>query len=523
MKVQLAGKIGPLAKATGFELERRGHIVTANSPDAAIFFPGTVPELEQVAGVRRLIVRSNAYCYGSNDKNPGWMTEDRVSLLPSGAPEQSWLQAEMAAARHPNSASIRLANVLDPGEDGLIVQQLSSRFAVTQAGRDPNVQFLSLSDAASAMACAVESDIRGTVNAAASGAIPLRQTHRAAGVTRLPLLKPLARLAGGNAIDQLEFNWTVSNQLAQSAMGFHPTCTSVGALRAFLQSKNGARPDLLRDSYDDWGLDLDYIRAWGLWFAFLRNVYWRIECEGLENIPAVGRALLVSNHRGFMPLDAVMHLSTILNGRGRVVRFLIIHSLLRLPFLSNFLTRLGGVIASQENAAKLFVDENLVGIFPEGIRGAFSPYKSAYELRNFSKSGFAKIAIENQAPVIPSAVVGHAEIFPILGRIESSYLKREFGWPYLPIAPMFPLAPVPLPSKWHMRILPAVPLEGLRAADAENPRLVKDFSSHIQNIVQTHINDMITRRKRIFWGKLSGGTAPLNPPFRRAFSGGQIS
>jgi hypothetical protein len=66
-----------------------------------------------------------------------------------------------------------------------------------------------------------------------------------------------------------------------------------------------------------------------------------------------------------MPLDAVMHLYTTLQERRRLIRFLIIPSLLQLPFLSNFLTKLGGVIANQENAALLLAEENLVGIFPE--------------------------------------------------------------------------------------------------------------------------------------------------------------
>jgi 1-acyl-sn-glycerol-3-phosphate acyltransferase len=210
-----------------------------------------------------------------------------------------------------------------------------------------------------------------------------------------------------------------------------------------------------------------------------------------------------------MPLDAVMHLSLILKHRGRIPRFLIIHTLLRPPFLCNFLTKLGGVIASQENAARLFDAENLVGIFPEGIRGAFSPYKQAYQLRDFSKTGFARIAIENQAPVIPAAVVGHAEIFPILGRIDWGYAKKEWGWPYLPIAPMFPLAPVPLPSKWHVRVLEPVPLQGLRPRDAENARLVKEFSCHIQHLLQQNIDETVARRKHLFWGRLQSGPASV--------------
>jgi 1-acyl-sn-glycerol-3-phosphate acyltransferase len=214
-----------------------------------------------------------------------------------------------------------------------------------------------------------------------------------------------------------------------------------------------------------------------------------------------------------MPLDGVIHLSLILTQCRRTVRFLIIPSLLRIPFLCNFLTKVGGVVASQQNATRLFEGENLVGMFPEGIRGAFTPYKSAYKLRDFSKSGFARMAIVNQAPVIPVAVVGHAEIFPIIARINSSLVTKTLGWPYLPIAPMFPLAPVPIPSKWHVRVLEPVPLQGLRPADADNAQLVQDFSRYIQDIVQKNIDQMVSRRKHIFWGRVLDGTAPPRPQF----------
>jgi 1-acyl-sn-glycerol-3-phosphate acyltransferase len=242
----------------------------------------------------------------------------------------------------------------------------------------------------------------------------------------------------------------------------------------------------------------------------------------MENIPASGRAIFAGNHRGFMPLDAVMHLSLVQAERGRIIRFLIIPCLLYFPFLSNFMTKLGGVIASRENAAKLFEGENLVGIFPEGIRGTFSSYKTAYELRDFSKSAFAQLAIRHQAPIIPVAVIGHAEIFPIIGRIDSAFLKRITGWPYFPIAPPFPFLPfVPLPSKWHVRVLEPVSVAGLSPADAENEKLVRDLSRHVQDVIQRNIVHMRARRKHIFWGRVLDGTAPAAPRFDPAGSPAQ--
>lgn len=517
MTIAVCGFDGPVARAVKDELMRRGHTVASSADDpraeAAIWFPGNLSELEKIAAtttVRRLVIRSHAYAYGSHAKNPGLMDESRISLLPPADPAQRWLSAEAIAARHANWAAIRLTNVLAPEEGDLIVRKLASGTATRVAGRDPNLQFISVQDAAQALVAAVESNATGIFNVAGEGAIPLKKALRAAG-TRQFGVPPGRKLA------ELVYNWTVSGERAARELGFRPSQSTLQALTDFLAIKPGAHPEQLAKSHDDWGLDVDYIRAWGWWFAFLRNIYWRIESEGMENIPATGKGLYVSNHRGFMPLDAVMHLSLTFTHRRRVPRFLIIHSLLRTPFLSNFLTKLGGVVASQENAARLFEQGELVGIFPEGIRGTFLPYKSTYKLRDFTRSGFARMAVENQAPVIPSAVIGHAEIFPIIGRIDSGWVVKELGWPYLPIAPMFPLAPIPIPSKWHVRVLEPVPLQGLKPADAENDRLMREFSRYIQHIVQLNIDDMLPRRRSIFWGRrVLNGNPPQIAPFSRS-------
>jgi 1-acyl-sn-glycerol-3-phosphate acyltransferase len=439
------------------------------------------------------------------------MTEDRVTLLPPEDPAQSWLRAEEVASSHPNSAAVRMANVADPDERDLVMAKLAKGAATKIAGRNPNVQFISVQDAARALAAAAESQATGLFNAAGAGAIPLADAFRAAGVSKIPVPERASLAA-------LTYNWTLSSDRAARELGWVPERSTVEALGEFLAKKPGAHPERLRKEYDDWGLDTDYIRAWGRWFAFLRNIYWRIDHEGMENIPEAGRGLLISNHRGFMPLDAVMHLSLIFTHRRRVPRFLIIHSLLRTPFMCDFLTKLGGVVASQENAARLFEQESLVGLFPEGIRGTFTPYKRTYKLRDFSRSEFAKLAVRHQAPVIPAVVVGHAEIFPIIGRIDSSWVVKELGWPYLPIAPMFPLAPLPLPSKWHVRVLKPVPLQGLKPSDADNDKLMKEFSRYVQDMVQKNVDDMVSRRKSLVMGHFLDGTSPEIPPFRRSRS-----
>jgi 1-acyl-sn-glycerol-3-phosphate acyltransferase len=518
MKIAVLGFDGPVSRSLRAELERQGHRVTSDGAECAVYFPGDEEELRRIvaAGYARLVLRSHAYFYGSNPKNPGLMTEDRVSLLPEDSPDRRWVRLEEIAAAHPNAAIVRLTNVLDAAEGDVLVGELSGASGCAPAGRDPCVQFLSVDDAAGALAAAATSTATGPFNAAGDGVIPLKKAFLAAGVRRRPRLLPFA-----HRLVPLQYNWTVSSERAHRELGWKARRSTLEALADWVRNRPAARLDLLETPYDPWGLDVDYIRAWGWWFNFLRHIYWRIESEGLENIPARGRALYVSNHRGFMPLDAVMHLWIILLARGRVCRFLIVHSLLRIPFLCNFLTKLGGVIASQENAERLLAAESLVGVFPEGIRGAFTRYKEAYRLRDFAKTGFAQIAIANRAPVIPAAVVGHAEIFPILAGFESGAVTRELGWPFFPIAPMFPLAPVPIPSKWHIRVLPALPFDEIDIAQASNPRYLRTISRHVQAILQANLDQMTARRRGWFHGSVLDGAAPAAPPFPmlRAVSG----
>jgi 1-acyl-sn-glycerol-3-phosphate acyltransferase len=514
MKVQVAGFQGPVAHATRAELHRRGHQVVDTDAEAVIFFPGKGPgssseDLARLLAdpkVQRLVLRSHAYAYGSNPKNPGYMTENRLSLLPPAAEANRFLRLEEMAATHPNHAAIRLTTVASVAEGDPFAVKLAAGAAVRIAGRNPNMQLIDVEDAAAALAAAVDSDATGIFNAAGSGVIPLQKAFRAANTRQFCVPDKLS-------LAELQYNWTVSSDRAERELGWKPKHSTVETLMKFLADKSSAKPALLKKRYDDWGLDIDYIKAWGTWFEFLRRVYWRIEVEGMEHVPEQGRALFVSNHRGFMPLDAVMHLWLTFRNTGRIPRFLITHTLLRTPFMMNFLTKLGGVVASQENATRLFDQEALVAIFPEGIRGTFTPYKQTHRLRDFTKSGFAEMAVLNQAPILPSAVIGHAEIFPIIGRINSSWVVKELGWPYLPIAPLFPLAPIPLPSKWHVRMLPVVPLQGLKPADAANARLMKEFGRYIQNIVQKNIDEMVSKRKHFLWGKILDGKSVPAPAF----------
>jgi 1-acyl-sn-glycerol-3-phosphate acyltransferase len=231
----------------------------------------------------------------------------------------------------------------------------------------------------------------------------------------------------------------------------------------------------------------------------------------LQHVPRQGPAVLTGIHRGFMPWDGVMALHLIARELGRHPRFLIHPCLVKMPFLANYMTKLGGILACQENADWVLGEGELLGMFPEGIQGAFTMYRDAYRLGKFGRDEYVKMALRQGAPIVPFVTVGSAEIYPILGRVDSKLVRRVAEWPFLPLAPNFPLPGLPLPSKWHTRFLEPLPVGDLHPpAAAEDPEVVRAISREVRSRMEEAIQGMLTRRKSIFRGAIFSGS-PSTP------------
>ncbi|HMF91603.1 MAG TPA: hypothetical protein VKL40_13245, partial [Candidatus Angelobacter sp.] len=98
--------------------------------------------------------------------------------------------------------------------------------------------------------------------------------------------------------------------------------------------------------------------------------------------------------------------------------------------------------------------------------------------------------------------VGSAEIFPVFALFKWRWWRRYSEWPGLPLA-TFPFLPLPLPSKWHIRFLPAIDLAAKYGPEAaDNPALVKQISVQVRRQMQQAIDDILRRRPSIFWGSV---------------------
>lgn len=225
-----------------------------------------------------------------------------------------------------------------------------------------------------------------------------------------------------------------------------------------LQASIGDRPT------DDFGFDPELIKYVVPIVEVVYRNYFRVEPIGLEHIPA-GRVLLIANHSGQVPIDAMMiATSLILDAHPpRAVRSMVERWVPSLPFVSMFFSRMGQVLGTPENCRTLLQGEHPVLVFPEGVRGINKTYDQAYQLQAFGH-GFMRLALENRTPIVPVGVVGAEEQYPTPWNLKG--LAKTLGLPAMPV-PINPFIPglgmLPLPTKY--RIYFGRPLEFIGDAD----------------------------------------------------------
>jgi 1-acyl-sn-glycerol-3-phosphate acyltransferase/nucleoside-diphosphate-sugar epimerase len=509
--------------------------IDPGSVDVAVFVPAieeglSAPDLTDAqsvfetclrAGVRHVVIVSSSAVYAPSSKNPGFISEARPLVRDgSNSVSAAWLKLEalaqktfMAEARV-KLTILRAAPVLLPGGRDFFSRLFSHKLTVTLAGHDPSLQLLSPGDLAAAIAQAADRSPGGVFNIAPDGVVPLKAALQMARAPQMPLmpglpslaraaLKPLGNGESVDRFDYIRFSFTVSNLKAKQELGFTPLRNSSSALCEFLERPEAEAAITAKGSFDAFGMDKEYIARTGKrFFDFLFRHYWRIEVEGLEYVPKTGRGILLGLHRGLIAWDGIMVFHLLVQRLSRYPRFLVHPAGFRFPFLFDVTTKLGGIPACQENADFVLENDELLGIFPEGIRGVFSLYKEAYQLRKFGRSDFVKMALRHRAPIIPFVIVGSAEAYPILGKLDWSWWKRTTEWPFFPITPtLFPLIPLPLPSKWRIRFLPALlPHLDYPPEAARNATVVRAISDRVRNAMGEAVREMTSQRRSMFFG-----------------------
>src|SRR5215208_2466572 len=187
---------------------------------------------------------------------------------------------------------------------------------------------------------------------------------------------------------------------------------------------------------------------------FFYRHWFRAEVEGIENVPAAGGALLVSNHSGALPPDAAMIGKAIReeHTHPRPLNITVEHFFKGYPGFSMLVSKIGCVPAHPANVHRLLFDEEqLVLVFPEGRKGT----------------------------------------------------KKLSGLIYFPITPTFPHFGLLgmmgyLPAKFRIRFLEPIHFddEGMH----EDKALVQTVAHDVRARIQENLWDMLAKRRSVWFG-----------------------
>jgi 1-acyl-sn-glycerol-3-phosphate acyltransferase len=235
---------------------------------------------------------------------------------------------------------------------------------------------------------------------------------------------------------------------------------------------------------------------------FFYQRWFRVQIRGLEHVPDRGPALVVANHSGTLPMDAVMLQAGLHDEHPaqRNLRLLGADLVYEIPLLATVASKGGHTRASPANADALLRAGELVGVFPEGFKGIGKPFAERYQLQRFGRGGFAATAIRAQVPLVPCAIVGAEEIYPMIGNAKP--IADLLRLPYFPITPMFPwlgpIGAVPLPSKWIIEFCPPMPANGYAPGAEADPAVVADLSGRVRGTIQRKLDDLLEERGPAF-------------------------
>jgi 1-acyl-sn-glycerol-3-phosphate acyltransferase len=273
--------------------------------------------------------------------------------------------------------------------------------------------------------------------------------------------------------------------------------------RALRELIPAAEPDR---ELDDWGRSERVFALMEPLLNFYYRYWFRVEQEGVENVPAEGGALLVSNHSGALPPDAPMIMQAIRNEHPtpRPLYMLGEHWFKGYPGVGMLTNKLGLVAAHPANAERLLRDEGRLAIvFPEGQKGSRKLYWQRYRLRRFGRGGFIKTALRSGVPIVPVAVVGAEEAMPIFAHVPA--LQRLTGLIYFPINHAFPqFGPLAglmyLPAKFKIRFLEPVSFDRYGPDDANDLELVQSLAEDVRVRIQAEVDRLLASRKSIWFG-----------------------
>jgi 1-acyl-sn-glycerol-3-phosphate acyltransferase len=214
--------------------------------------------------------------------------------------------------------------------------------------------------------------------------------------------------------------------------------------------------------------------------------------------------MVVSNHSGGVLTPDVLVLAPALYdkfGYGRPI-FTLAHYGVFFTSFGAYLSRLGVIHASRENAAEALGSGAVVLVFPGGDYDAFRPTLTQNVIDFDGRTGYARVAIDAGVPIVPAVSIGAQEtqLFVTRGdrlakrlglkRLRMEILPVTIGFPF-GMTTLFP-ANLPLPTKIVYQMLEPIDIVARFGDDPD----VDEVDAHVRSVMQTAL-DQLGRQRRL--------------------------
>jgi 1-acyl-sn-glycerol-3-phosphate acyltransferase len=262
---------------------------------------------------------------------------------------------------------------------------------------------------------------------------------------------------------------TIERVLGAGAGCARMNAAVLGDLARAIDPRTGGRePD---DPFDAW--DPDYIRKTLPTLRAFADLYHRAEVRDLRNIPRKGPVLLVGNHSGGTLIsDTFVFGQAFYDHFGPLRRFhQLAHDLVfAIPGVRASLSRYGTVPASPDNMERaLDLDAPLL-VYPGGDHETYRPSWESATIDFAGRTGFVRLALEHDTPIVPVVAIGGQETALFLGQgrriarllrldrmLRLKVFPAQIGPPYGVTVMDLP-GRIPLPAKITIRALPKIEL-----------------------------------------------------------------
>lgn len=237
-----------------------------------------------------------------------------------------------------------------------------------------------------------------------------------------------------------------------------------------------------RYGLDPYGISEKHLTEFFSLLRWFYRDYFKVQAFGVEHIPARGRAMLVGNHSGGIPVDGGMVIASAFLEMEppRLAQGMVDKFASKWPVFSQWFSRVGQFTGLPEHAVRILEEDRLLMVFPEGVRGTGKLYKDRYQLERFG-TGFMRLALQTNTPIVPLAFIGGEEALPAVMHLKK--VARLVGAPYIPVPPY--LLPVPLPVRCQVHYGEPMHFEGDGTeADETIEEYVAQVKARIEELIE---------------------------------------